>query len=335
MNRSQLLHQTLYDLLPMIPNELIALSVQYASSYQIVMSGGQNAKHNSLYSCVAYDVDTNEWHSFPDMSDPRRFHCMVATPSGDLYVLGGWNERNRSLKTMERFDRQGNRWIRERDLPDIKNWSAAICVPSSSLLDPKEDAVSLLNSHSCIVINGGERDWTGSWCIDLDTKKGRPVLGQMSIERRGHGFVLAPNGKFYALRAPQYQDLEKCEAFDPCTGVWSKMSDIPTKLVISEFALGCDGKIYVFGIVAGFSLEHRAECYDPNTDTWTRIPDPPALNDDFACVSCPNGKIYLLGVHSNGGSTSCFSFDVFTRTYSRIQDLPEPRIFGKAVICCF
>jgi len=330
MNRSQRLHQTLYDLLPMLPNELITLIVQYTKGYQIIMSGGQGLVKEVLSSCLGYDVDNNEWYSFPKLSVARCDHCMVSTPSGDLYVLGGWDQR--SLRSTERFDRKEKRWVRGPDLPEKKRYCGATYVASGA------------NPKGCIIMNGGCLDYLGttdSWCLDLNTETWRPVLGHMRLQRNNHGFILAPNGKFYALSADGYDDQEKCEAFDPRTRVWSNVADMQIKrlypvFLYPVFALGCDGKIYVFGLARSFYRFAWAECYDPDTDTWTKIPPPPEAQDYFACVSCPNGKIYLLGgTNDNGWSASCCAFDVLTRTYSRIQDLPERRAFGKAVISCF
>jgi len=124
--------------------------------------------------------------------------------------------------------------------------------------------------------------------------------------------------------------LPSCEAFNMVSGEWIRCADMHFPRLRPSAASGSDGKIYVFGSFPlddseDTTITQSAECYDPVTNTWWMLPPMPEPKSSYACVSCPNGLIYLLGGYDQkkGYSSTCFCFDINTRSYSRMARLPR------------
>jgi hypothetical protein len=120
----------------------------------------------------------------------------------------------------------------------------------------------------------------------------------------------------------------RVDAFDTSVGTWSALPDAPVRWTDPDLA-GLGGTLYLVGGLEGTQRVARGESFllDPLDHQWHPLPAMPAGDErGGAGVTTAPGKIYLLGgVSSTAALASCLEFDVATRSWSHLPDLPAPR----------
>jgi len=106
-------------------------------------------------------------------------------------------------------------------------------------------------------------------------------------------------GGLLAIPSPASNSHARMIEYDPLTGTWTRMADMPTaRLFLSASVL--NGKIYAMGGSDRNAAEPEnnvyaiVEAYDPDTDTWETQPSMLTARRSLATVVL-NNKIYAIG----------------------------------------
>lgn len=163
---------------------------------------------------------------------------------------------------------------------------------------------------------------------------------------RSHPSVASYKGKIFAFGGggPNFKSLNSAICFDPKTGCWQKLQDMPT-LRSGTVAATVGEKIYIMG--GGFRQEDgmfrfltTVEIYHPDSDSWEKGPDL-TMPHDYPAVAVLGNSIYVIGGHhpdaTQGGPKTDPGFDYCERLdlnkgkWEAIAPLPTPRFALSAV----
>ncbi|CZR69821.1 uncharacterized protein PAC_19721 [Phialocephala subalpina] len=164
--------------------------------------------------------------------------------------------------------------------------------------------------------------------------------------RQEHGAIKLNNTTFYILGGiypftnSTYPTVTTVQKYSLPTNLWTTVAPLPLPLNHPNSAV-VNGKIYVLGgltTVADSTTFWNATgaCfeYDPTLDVWTSIGElPKGRWTGSAAVSVSGSTVYLAGGLANTnltddeeGTISLFtSYDVVTKRFAVLPDMPEPR----------
>jgi hypothetical protein len=148
------------------------------------------------------------------------------------------------------------------------------------------------------------------------------------------GLELVVAGGF-DTRAAAGQDItSRVDVYDTADGTWGRLPDAPVRWTgINLAAIG--GTLYLTGGLEGAQRVARGESFalDPIDHVWRALPPmPPGYERGAAGVVTAPGRIYLLGgASSTGAVASCLEFDIATRTWLHLPDLPAPLAHPAAI----
>lgn len=210
---------------------------------------------------------------------------------GKVYLLGGqqfFSGSSSSYRdTLYIYDPAGNTWTTGAALPATGLSYAFSATDGIHLVLPGTGAHYVYDPA------------TNTWALDTTA----PVVARLSA----HHFVDAA-GRFYLAggRATSGGSLAVVHRYDPATGLWSALANMPAGLAPetptrSPGVLGPDGKVYLG--TAGFT--DPLLVYDPATDTWSTTPVMPDAAQNAINVGVsrlPSGLIVTLPHLNFGGS---------------------------------
>ena len=179
-----------------------------------------------------------------------------------LYVVGGRDHNEQKLSSVLRYDVKDERWVE--------------CAPMPS----PRSGFAMCTLGECLYVAGGS---TGTArgvadCLRYDVQSDTwEAMAPMQVGRYGCN-ACAVGGKIYAVGGFGDYGGGVCtgatECFDPATGQWTRLADMPTPRGWStSFVL--DGSIYVAGASQRGEVAD-VHLYDVASDTWSRVCDLPA-----------------------------------------------------------
>ncbi|MBR7837136.1 carboxypeptidase regulatory-like domain-containing protein [Actinospica durhamensis] len=151
------------------------------------------------------------------------------------------------------------------------------------------------------------------------------------------------DGKIYVVGGSDGNEpLQSANVFDPATGAWSAIADLPEPLsALSGQFIG--GTLYVTGgwNWLGETSQHTY-AYNPGTNTWSQIADLP-LAVAAAASAVVDGKLYIIGGCTTGScaplSSAVYSYDPGNNSWSAAPAYPSTVAFvacggvDSAVVC--
>lgn len=221
-------------------------------------------------SCYAFDGSRAA--PLPPLPAPVSFATGVTVDNGDLYVLGGLSETGARTNQVYRFD--GRAW-------------SAVATAST----PFAGAVGFASGTSVYVF-GGSLGLSGL-VYDTASKQFRSAP-DMAIVRPSAASAVY-QGRFYVFGGgEQTTPLPGSEVFDPATGGWRPVENLPAARHGAR-AVVLGDRIYVIGGASREGLAtSRVDVYTPATNTWASfgsLKTPRAA----AQVGVLDGRIYVLG----------------------------------------
>ncbi len=140
----------------------------------------------------------------------------------------------------------------------------------------------------------GGRDIYRVLISDLELKPPAWVQKRNLPEARIFEIAAAIEGVIYCVTSGEDgKPGTEVHAYDPATDTWSTKSH--ANLIRHSFGAGeLEGKIYIWGGVAGNRLVNSTEMYDPKVDKWTVKADFPRPRI-FAKGGAVDGKLYAVG----------------------------------------
>ncbi|MGK0358830.1 MAG: N-acetylneuraminic acid mutarotase [Bradymonadia bacterium] len=191
------------------------------------------------------------------------------------------------------------------------------------------------------LVDGGLADATLDAALVESGWSDAPAVGTGAIQEIA---VVALNGAIYVIGGfdAQARVLNRVSRFDPATGEWSAVADLPARMHHANAAV-VDGRIWVLGFLGGidFGSDPRGYLYDPADDTWTPGPSlPEGFGRGAAGTVAIGSTIYIVGGFSSRAVYPfVHAYDTAAQTWTRLPDLPTERdhmaigaIDGKIVV---
>jgi hypothetical protein len=153
-----------------------------------------------------------------------------------------------------------------------------------------------------------------------------------NVFRRAGAAATGLDGRIYAIGGsdPAQGVTGSVEAYNPKTGAWTTLAELPTQRQELAAATGLDGRIYALG---GSGADTEADVYDPATNAWTTLPPMPHGHSVFAAVTGKDGRIYALGGGApNTLGTEVDVYDPVKNGWTTVAAMPRPRGFHAAAV---
>jgi hypothetical protein len=153
------------------------------------------------------------------------------------------------------------------------------------------------------------------------------MVGRNLTPRQDHTMVLLNDGRVMAVGGVTSYRLcsanSSAEVFDPQTGVWSALPDVPFPVGTGHVALRLlDGRVLVIG--GGNrcgSVSKNAAVYDPTWNSWVQINDMTTPREFFDGRVMADGRVLVVG----GATATSFNFvpsaEIFDPTLSKFTPI--------------
>jgi N-acetylneuraminic acid mutarotase len=264
-------------------------------------------KPGNLHTFLAYDTRTRRW------SEPTRLpiglnHSQLVAYGGNLYLPGGYAEGEAPTAGFWRYDPQSARWTELAPMPQALGAAASAVV-----------------GHRLYVVDGAPQ----TYFVDdpqppydelqvYDFKRGSWSLGPRPPIAVHHAAAAALGGKLYLVggRTDPERATSAFYSFDPRTGRWRRLPDLPAGPTSTAGAVAARGKLVVYGgddeqgwQDGGGSVAASAWAFDPRTSRWQRLPEMRLERQAFG-AALVGGRIYAVagsycpGLKPNGPVTT-------------------------------
>lgn len=267
-----------------------------------LLAGGRGATAVPLGSAELYDPLTGVWSAPASaLRVPRFGHSATPLPDGRVLVAGGTGSRAGSgaatLASAELYDPATGLWTDAAPMTDARTGHRAVSLPGGRVL----------------VVGGvvatGRGDATLAYCEIYDPASGQwTPTGSLTVPRIGHqataladGTVLVTGGDAPGILVRGRYDprsLRAAERYDPATGVWTPVRDLPGGRGRHRAVLLHTGQVLIAGGASGpaYGTGFRgAMTYDPAADSWTAVGALATGRGDFTAIGLADGRVLAAG----------------------------------------
>ncbi len=233
----------------------------------------------------AYDTSDNAWERKADMPVAVHHPAMVAA-EGKVWLTGGYTGRlnvREATSRLDAYDPETDAWTRMADMPGPRGAHFAAHVDGR------------------IYVGGGVSEAAAQdemWVYEIATDSWSIAPGLPTP--REHLGGTASGGKVYVLAGRGFGLGDRSgilEAFDPATGSWERLPDMPGACGGCSAAATRDGRIHItggetFGNAPATYRDHYV--YDPATRTWSVAAPMPTARHGIAAAAVGE-RFYVLG----------------------------------------
>jgi hypothetical protein len=228
-----------------------------ATGTRVYVAGGFDAGGATLATVEVYDTATGRWEPGPDLPVAVN-HAMSATVAGTVYVFGGHLGGGGQSAAAYRLD--GAAWRPLADLPEGRAAGTAVAVDGTVYLAGGVSGGRLAD-RMLVYDTAGDR-----WSTAPGPPTPREHLGGVGYG----GLVYTVGGRRGGLDT----NLGAFEAYDPATGAWRRLPDLPTRRGGLAAAATCAGHLVAVGGEEKTTFA-EAEMYDIRAGTWRSLPSMP------------------------------------------------------------
>jgi N-acetylneuraminic acid mutarotase len=233
---------------------------------RVYVVGGFRADGGTLATVEIFDTATGRWEPGPDLPVAVN-HAMAATVGDAVYVFGGYLDNRDASAAAFRFEAGG--WRAVAPMPQGRGAGTAVAQDGKVYVAGGINAGGLARQMLVYDVAGDR------WSTAPGPPTPREHLG-------GAGF----GGKVYTVggRAGGQGNFAAFEVFDPATGRWVKLPDLPTRRGGLAAAATCSGRIVAVGGEAEATFE-EAEVFDVRTASWQALPPLPTPRHGLGVVA--------------------------------------------------
>jgi len=236
-----------------------------------------------------YDPASDSWKSAPDLPLPLH-HEMVVTYHNELMALGGWVPNGPSLTATvsdKVFALRNGAWV---ELPHLLHARAA--------------AAAAVVGNKLVVFGGQANEKLVTTAEVFDGKKWSETAA-LGVPR--DHLAGASDGQFvYAVGGRQLssdKNLGAVERYDPGSGHWTKLRDLPTpRGDLGAAVVG--GKLVAAGGESPTSVFDTVELLDLHTNTWSSGPAMRTPRHGMAVVGLGSTVYTLAGARAPSHTAS-------------------------------
>jgi hypothetical protein len=233
---------------------------------RVYVVGGYRADGGTLPTVEVFDTATGRWDPGPDLPVAVN-HAMAATVGDAVYVFGGYLDNRDASAGAYRLEGAG--WRAVAPMPQGRGAGTAVAQDGKVYVAGGVDAGGL--APQMLVYDVAADRWS--------TAPGPPTPRE---HLGGAGF----GGKVYTVggRAGGQGNFGAFEVFDPATGQWAKLPDLPTRRGGLSAAATCSGRIVAVGGEAEATFA-EAEAFDVRTGGWQALPPLPTPRHGLGVVT--------------------------------------------------
>jgi N-acetylneuraminic acid mutarotase len=277
------------------------------------------------------------WSPIASMNDVRYLGRLVADAAGRVYAIGGWNGQTYQ-PSMERYDPALDRWSQVAPMglprsdhaaalgsdgriyvaggfdgasvvasaqaydPSTDSWTSIVPMPS-----PRDEVASATSTDGRIYVFGGHDGVTVTGAVvAYDPATGAwTSAAAMPAPRFEHVAVRAPSGEIYVIGGLDSFDATvpaaTVWAFNPATGTWRTLADLPAPRYSAAAAVDSKGLVYVVGGSDGTTTMNTVFAYDPAANTWTEIASMGSAREGHGAARAADGRIITAGGYDGAG----------------------------------
>jgi N-acetylneuraminic acid mutarotase len=246
---------------------------------KLYVFGGYDKNILAMTRSDAYDPAADRWTRIADMPQPTT-HAGVASDGPYVYFAGGFvGERSfQTTANVWRYDSRTNGWAAVEPLPAQRAAGGLVRVGrelhffGGTNANHRQD----YGEHWVLNLDGAPNTAAGSW----------QPLAPLPVPRNHVGYA-AVNGRIYCIGGQLLGDeklgnVDDVHAFDPATGRWSAVADLPIPLShVHTSTVVLDGRIITVGGVSNNPYFPRTVgdvlSYDPAANAWAALPGLPDL----------------------------------------------------------
>ena len=249
-----------------------------AAGPMIHVIGGFTADGATVATVESLDTRVGAWQAGPDLPVAVN-HAMAATVDGSVHLFGGYLAGNVPSTAAFRLEPAG--WRRLADLPTGLGAGTAVALGSTVYLAGGIATGGALSDRTLVYDTAEDR-----WSTVAGLPTPREHLG-------GAGF----GGRVYTVAGRTgglSGNLTAVEVFDPGTGAWTALPDLPTRRGGLAAAATCNGQVVAVGGEADQTFA-EAEAYDIATGRWRSLPPLPTPRHGLGVVAIGTELYTLAG----------------------------------------
>jgi serine/threonine protein kinase/N-acetylneuraminic acid mutarotase len=241
---------------------------------KIWIAGGMR-RGTTLSTVESYDPQTGVWQPQPSLPIPLH-HATAATYRGEVVVIGGASD-NLADASNKVFALRGGSWVELPSLGHARAAAAAAVVGDKLVVAGGQNAKALVAQTE--VFDG--QSWTQA--ADLPTPREHLAAVSDGV------YVYTVGGRFLSAD----KNSAAFERFDPESGEWVKLVDMPTPRG-SYGAAFIDGRIVAVGGEDPTRVQATVEMYDIADGDWTTL-TPISTPRHGEVVAAVGSTLYCIG----------------------------------------
>lgn len=241
---------------------------------RIYVIGGYRKDGGTVSTVEILETTTGRWERGPDLPVAVN-HAMAAAVGGTVYLFGGFLDGGDASAAAYRLD--AGVWRPVAAMPQPRGAGTAVAIESRIYVAGGVNAGGL--SRQMLVYDVAADRWSAA---------PGPPTPREHLGGAGYGGLVYTVGG----RAGGQGNFTAFEVYDPGTGQWRKLPDLPTRRGGLAAAATCSGRIVAAGGEADATFE-EAEVYDVRAGTWQALPPMPTPRHGLGVVAIGT-TIYTL-----------------------------------------
>jgi hypothetical protein len=234
---------------------------------RVYVLGGYRADGGTVATVEVYDTATGRWDRGPDLPVAVN-HAMAASAGGTVYVFGGYLASGAAGSAVFRLE-QGQ-WRAMAEMPQGRAAGTAV-VQGGNVYVAGGVGSGGLAAQMLVYDVPGDR-----WSTAAGPPTPREHLGGAGFD----GLVYTVGGRTGGLDT----NLGAFESYDPRTGHWTRLPDLPTRRGGLAAAATCNGLVVAVGGEAEATFA-EAEAFDVRAGTWRALPPLPTPRHGLGVVT--------------------------------------------------
>lgn len=275
-----------WKVLESAPSRRTEVSVA-AIGHRIFVMGGFTLGGGSVRSVEVYDASNDSWREGPRFPIALN-HAMAVSHQGVVYVFGGYRGPALANATDRAFALSGRAWEELPRMPEVRAAAGAAAVGNviyiAGGVGPSGLASSLLKYEP----------ETKTWTAEQRLPTPREHLGVAGFDSK----LYVVGGRTGGIGT----NLATSEAFDPATGSWTALPDMPTARGGSAATATTNGFVVSAGGEADATFD-EVEAFDVGGGKWISLPPMPTARHGLGVIAV-GARVFVIA----GGPNPGFAF---------------------------
>lgn len=257
-----------------------------------------------------YDTTDDAWEALAELPTAVH-HPMMAAAKGRIWSAGGYTaglNRAAATRRLDVYDPTTSAWTAMADMPGRRAAGFMVAVGGGGndtvggVGDDAVDAAGRVgvdgvddaSAAGALYVVGGIGDAEDRmWRYDIAAGTWADLPGPTPREHLG---AAASGGKVYVVAGRGFGRgiVGMLEAYDPATGAWTRLTDMPGACGGCTAAATADGRIHVTGGEGGGRTYDDHYVYDPATGAWSVEAPMPTARHGIASAGVGE-RFYVIG----------------------------------------